>query len=376
MVAPGKRLCGVASPDWGTALVQLPWNLYLYYGDEVILTKHYKQMKQWVDYISSIAVDGIVFQGLGDWCPPGGNKNIDTNRAFTSTAFHYLDVSIMEHVAALLGKQEDQKHYAEKKEIIAKALYSRFYNPYINTFGSQTADAMALDLGFVPKGKEREVSNAIVANIKRHNDFFHVGIFGIGRIGSALSRHGNAEVAWNMFTKKGDYSFANMWEKEKATTLWEVLPICENDIAEIRLRSFSHPMQSGYDAWFYEDIAGLLPDPSSPGFKTIIFEPLLMNQLAWAKASLDTRYGKVVSDWNKKRDTWKWIIHIPANTSGLVALPDEAKVLCNGTDLLKTHFRKEKQLVGSHYYRFPSGSYNLTICPSKAKSTIKKTFSK
>ena len=30
MVAPGKRLGGAASPDWGTALVQVPWNVYLY----------------------------------------------------------------------------------------------------------------------------------------------------------------------------------------------------------------------------------------------------------------------------------------------------------------------------------------------------------
>ena len=32
MIAPGKRLCGVASPDWGTVQVQLPWWLYVYYG--------------------------------------------------------------------------------------------------------------------------------------------------------------------------------------------------------------------------------------------------------------------------------------------------------------------------------------------------------
>ena len=30
MISPGKRLCGVASPDWGTAVVQLPWFTYLF----------------------------------------------------------------------------------------------------------------------------------------------------------------------------------------------------------------------------------------------------------------------------------------------------------------------------------------------------------
>ncbi len=33
IVSPGKRLISAASPDWGTAIVQLPWFLYTYYGN-------------------------------------------------------------------------------------------------------------------------------------------------------------------------------------------------------------------------------------------------------------------------------------------------------------------------------------------------------
>jgi alpha-L-rhamnosidase len=44
MIAPGKRLCGVASPDWGTAIVQLPWHMYLYDGDVDALVKYYASM--------------------------------------------------------------------------------------------------------------------------------------------------------------------------------------------------------------------------------------------------------------------------------------------------------------------------------------------
>ena len=45
MISPGKRLCGVASPDWGTAVVQLPWYTYLYFGNEEPLHKYYQEMK-------------------------------------------------------------------------------------------------------------------------------------------------------------------------------------------------------------------------------------------------------------------------------------------------------------------------------------------
>ena len=45
MIAPGKRQCGVASPDWGTAQVHIPWCLYWYYGNRDALAKMYDYMK-------------------------------------------------------------------------------------------------------------------------------------------------------------------------------------------------------------------------------------------------------------------------------------------------------------------------------------------
>jgi len=60
-----------------------------------------------------------------------------------------------------------------------------------------------------------------------------------------LARHGNAEAAWNLFTKKGENSFEWMWEKAKATSLWEVLPINEKTREAAATASHNHPMQAG-----------------------------------------------------------------------------------------------------------------------------------
>ena len=64
-------------------------------------------MKQWTDYSSSIAVANIAYQGRGDWDPPYGNANMLAHIPFTSSAFHYYDVSIMAEAAAVLGKDGD-----------------------------------------------------------------------------------------------------------------------------------------------------------------------------------------------------------------------------------------------------------------------------
>ncbi|MBK5202510.1 MAG: family 78 glycoside hydrolase catalytic domain [Prolixibacteraceae bacterium] len=374
MIAPGKRLCGVASPDWGTALVQLPWWLYVYCGNSEILKDYYSAMKQWTDHVSALAMDTartgkynintkhIVYQGLGDWCPPGGNSGIDTPVEFSSTAFYYQDVCIMERTARLLGKTDDIEKYKKEKKAISNEIISVMYNDSDKTFGSQTADVMALDFGLVPQGDENAVANSVFRNMKeKSNGFMHCGIFGIGRIGSMLARNGEVEVAWNMFTKKGENSFAWMWEMADATSLWETLPVSAESEKVASSGSLDHPMQAGYDICFYEDIAGIRPDALGYGFKVIRFEPLFSDYLSWAKASIESPYGKVSSSWKKEGNKFKWQIVIPANSSGLVALSRDKDITVNGIKFNTDKYPFVCSDNGKNLYHFTSGNFSIQV---------------
>jgi len=372
MIAPGKRLCGVASPDWGTALVQLPWWLYVYYGNKEVLKNYYPDMKQWTDYVSSLASNPdrtqrynretkhIVWQGLGDWCPPAGDSTLTAPVEFTSSAFHYLDVCIMEQVARIFGKNDDTREYQEEKKAIAQEMISIFYDNDRKTYGSQTADAMALDFGLVPVGDEDAVTKAIGRNIKeKSNGFIHCGIFGIGRIGSMLARNGNAHTACEIFTKKGENSFEWMWKGADATSLWETLPVNELSKQRAMSDSHNHPMQAGYDVFFYEDIAGIRPDSTGFGFKVIRFDPLFSGSLAWGKASIESPYGRVLSSWKKEAGLLNWHICIPPNSSGLVSLPSEKTFTVNGNVLDRKKYIPVHEEEGSILFHFPSGDFEI-----------------
>jgi alpha-L-rhamnosidase len=73
----------------------------------IILKEFYPDMKTWVNYISEKFPGYIVDHGLGDWCPPGGNKLIDCPVSVSSTAFHYLDLEILKKTADILGYQNE-----------------------------------------------------------------------------------------------------------------------------------------------------------------------------------------------------------------------------------------------------------------------------
>jgi alpha-L-rhamnosidase len=330
MIVPGKRTSGVASPDWGTAMVQIPWYLYVYYGDRKILEDYYPDMKKWVQYIHRIREDGIIPHGLGDWCPPGGNGNIDCPVPVSSTAFHILDVSIMAKVSALLGNKGDQAYYSEMLVQLKSDFNRHFLDVDTPTYGSQTADAMALDMGIVPAELREKVARSMVKNIhEAYDGFLNTGIFGLARVFKVLAENGHEDEVYRLLTKTGRNSFAFMWENFDATTLWEILPCNDNYPEDVYLRSHNHPMQAGFDQWFYAGIAGINPVADQPGFQLIEFKPYLTRHIGSASASYESGFGMITSQWENIDGRLTWHIHIPENSRGIIQVPTYGR----GTDI-------------------------------------------
>jgi alpha-L-rhamnosidase len=361
MIVPGKRTSGTASPDWGTAMTQLPWNLYVYYGDTIMLRNFYPDMKVWVDYIQAKNEDGIITHGLGDWCPPGGNKNIDCPVPISSTAYHILDLKIMAQVAKLLGKKKDHDLYAELHRKTTASFNQHFFDTENFTYGSQTADVMALEIGIVSEKLKEKVAASVVKNIHdKYDGFINTGIFGISRIFKVLAENGFEDEVYRLLTKTGENSFAFMWEHYDATTLWEILPVRLYESEEMAFRSHSHPMQAGYDAWFYSGIAGINTSPKDPGFKAIIFKPYLTKYLSNADASYQSPFGTIKSAWQNKEEQFLWSIQIPENSKGEIFVPnygDSVSVSVNGELLNTNHLNTDFTSIGE----FGSGSYSIKM---------------
>lgn len=55
-----------SGPAWDSAIILIPWHLYLYCGDVTILKSMYDSMKKYVNFMTSMSVDYIVDFGLGD----------------------------------------------------------------------------------------------------------------------------------------------------------------------------------------------------------------------------------------------------------------------------------------------------------------------
>ena len=123
-------------PAWDSAYVLIPWYLYQYCGDTRILAEHYDRLKLYVDYLTSKAKGHIVAIGLGDWAP----AKTTTPEKVTSTGYYYVDALIVSKAAALLGKTEDAKKYADLAAAIRDAFNQEFYDPQDGSLCRRHAD--------------------------------------------------------------------------------------------------------------------------------------------------------------------------------------------------------------------------------------------
>ena len=168
------------SPEWGSAYVITPWQVYQMYGDRTLLTRHYNGMKRYVEYLKSTANENLVSHGLGDWCdvgPGGPGESKLTSRTLTATAVYYQDLVILKETAALLGKSGEARQFDEQASAVKDAFNRRFFHPDTNQYdrSSQTANAMPLVLGLVTEDHAR---------------------CGVGRIGVADPRRWQPRYGW------------------------------------------------------------------------------------------------------------------------------------------------------------------------------------
>ena len=154
----------------------------------------------------------------------------------------------MAKTAYLLEYNSDETFYSMRIAKVKELFNKQFFDVEKNTYGSQTANVLAIQLGLVPDGKTPEIVKTLVQDIKtKSNGFIQTGIFGLGRIFPSLAENGAEEFAYNLFTKKGVHSFAYMWDNWDATTLWEVLPVNDALSREnTMIGSYSHPISHSH----------------------------------------------------------------------------------------------------------------------------------
>jgi alpha-L-rhamnosidase len=338
-VAPGQGNPGPASADWASALIQLPWYVYLFHGDKSLIAEHYDSCARWLEEVRSNLLDEDLIhrqvgwnKGLGDWIPPGGKDKIDTPVPLTSTAYVYFDHVLMERMARALDKPEDARFYADFAARQQHGFNAAFYDPQNHTYGSQTANALALYLGLVPGGDKEKVAQRLAHYVsEKAGGHLTTGILGTRYLFGQLSRFGHGDVAVGILQKEDYPSIGHLFNLG-ATTLWEHWGEQSEPGVLMPEDGRNQAMRGSFDAWFFDGLCGIQPDPAQPGFKHFFVRPSFAGNLSHASVEYESPHGTIRSSWRRDAAGASCNVTVPANTTATIVPPECAfdTLLVNG----------------------------------------------
>lgn len=314
------------SPEWGSACVILPWDMYQWYGDIEAIRKAYAMMKKYVNYLQGISDKNILSYGLGDWYDLGpkfpGEAQL-TPKAVTATSIYFYDAKLLGEMAALIGEKEDALFYNTLAEEIRKAFNTKFFNPVTKVYstGSQTAYSMPLFFGMADDSCRNEVIGNLISSINDNNKALTAGDIGYRYLLRTLEQEGQSQLIYEMNSKTDVPGYGYQLSKG-ATALTE-------SWAALKYVSNNHMMLGHIMEWFYSGIGGIRQPSSSGAYDRIIISPDVVGDLTWAETSFNTVHGEIISNWKIDGNLFILNVKIPVGCSAIVAIPqpDPDKIL-------------------------------------------------
>jgi alpha-L-rhamnosidase len=301
-------------PDWTSTIAIIPWNIYLFYGDQKLLADCYPNIKLYVDHINEVYPTGLTTWGLGDWVPVKSTSPVE----LTSTCYYYADAVILAKAAKILGNEADYQTYSALAEKIKNAFNAKYLDKTTGIYGKgvQTELSVPLFWGLVPTEMKAKVAENLAKKVEADGFHLDVGLLGQKAILNALTENGYAEVAYKVAAQK-TYPSWGWWIANGATTLYENWSIqAESDI------SLNHIMFGEIGAWIYKGLGGIRPDAAQPGFKNVILQPHFVAGMEHFEARHNSPFGEIISSWKREGKGMSYKVVVPANSTATLKLPE------------------------------------------------------
>jgi alpha-L-rhamnosidase len=316
---------------WPATYILVANMIYIQTGNYQPIIKHYEYMKKWLNYMYSKYSSNYIItrDSYGDWCVPPESKTIIhtkdslriTDGKLIATAYFFHLLNLMKKFALLQNKTDDFNDFSILADSVKNAFNKEFLDIKSCKYGnnSVTSNILPLYFNITPDSLKNKVFNNITEKILRENNgHISTGVIGTQWIMRLLTEFGRPDIAYTIVTKRDYPSWGYMIEND-ATTIWE---LWNGNTANPAMNSHNHVMLLGdLIIWLYENIAGIKSNSDNPGFKEIIMNPSIIDGIKFVRASYNSVYGLIKSEYHNEIDCFKWNISIPANTKAIIYIP-------------------------------------------------------
>jgi alpha-L-rhamnosidase len=324
------------APAWADAGVIVPWRLYQNYGDTRVLERHFESAKRYIDTILRANPD-LIWRNArgadyGDWLngdtlqiggypKSGGAIPIDV----FATAYFAHSTELLSKMASVIGQDADAKEYGKLALDIKSAFNREFVKPDGEIDGdTQAGYALALDFDLLPEDMRPEALKHLLHGIEAYGGRLSTGFLGTRALMLSLAEMGQTDVAYRLLLSHQPPSWLYMID-HGATTIWERWDcyVEGRGQQDPGMNSYNHYAFGAVGEWMYRHIAGVNPDPESPGWKRFVIRPRPGGGITWVRASFDSIRGLIATNWSIEDGVFTLNVTIPANTMATVYVPTD-----------------------------------------------------
>ena len=182
-------------------------------------------------------------------------------------------------------------------------------------------------LGIVPDDQRTAVLDALVADIRAHQNHTTSGEVGFRYDVDALLDGGRSDVLLDMLERTDAPSYGYILA-QGATSLTE---------AWDGGHSQDHFMLGDAEEWFYRGLGGIDVDFSRRGAEQIILHPVIVGKIAWLRTSYRSAVGMIRSSWQRGVHATVYGFAIPANAKATIEIDsgDPGSATVNGVAAAK-----------------------------------------
>ncbi|PWU09934.1 MAG: hypothetical protein C5B50_26420 [Verrucomicrobia bacterium] len=311
---------GSGGTAWGDAGWICPYNMYRVYGDTNIIADHYAAMKGDGQFDVAHASNYVISSlpgDFGDWLNLGGGAS----STVMDTAFYAYYAQAMSEMAAAIGNNADAATYATLHSNIAAA-FANFFNPDGSfTDGSgQTGYALAFTLNLVPAALRANVAQKFADAIANFGNHLATGFIGTPRLLHALHAAGRDDLAYIVLLQQTYPSWLYQVTLG-ATTMWERWDgwTPGGGFQSVGMNSFNHYAFGSVGQYLYGTVGGI--NLASPGYQTILIQPVPGNGLTWANTTYNSTRGLISTAWTNTGSAFNLAVTIPPNTTAQLYVP-------------------------------------------------------
>ena len=328
-VVPDVLRNNVGSAGWADVATIVPVDMYNVYADKRLLANQYPSMKKWTNYVRKEAGESHLWRSgfhFGDWLSYRGEDVLFsepvTDKDLIASAFFAHSARLTAQAALVLGKVQEAVEYGELYEKIKKAFVQEYVTPSGRlACNTQTAYVLALHFDLLPDNLRPQAVERLVADIKAHKDHLTTGFLGTPYLCHVLTRFGKNDLAYTLLNQETYPSWLYP-VKMGATTIWErwdgIKP--DGSFQDVGMNSYNHYAYGAIGDWMYQNMTGI--QLGEAGYKKILFAPKPGGAITSAKATYESPYGMIVSEWKIENGKTKLSVGVPANSSAQISLPN------------------------------------------------------